>query len=107
MSALPPKRTRAVQLEMSAKCQKRTFISLVAAVALVWSSVFLVGQLEPSFGDLEQFGLFFFASSLLRGSQSFLSKATILFSLADHGIAAETFRKNPRFWRGWAVANWI
>ena len=76
---------------MSALYQKRTFISLVAAVALAWISALLVGQLEPSLGDLEQFGLFFFASSLLRGSQSFLSKATILFSFAAHGIAAETF----------------
>ncbi|MGB8586755.1 MAG: hypothetical protein WCD87_14035, partial [Pseudolabrys sp.] len=44
----------------------------------------LLGQFEPSFGDLEQFSLFFFASSFLRGSQSFLAKATILFGLADH-----------------------
>ena len=53
------------------------------------------GEFEPSFGDFKQFGLFFFfASSLLRGSQSFLSVAAILFSFADHAIAAETFRKS-------------
>ena len=54
----------------------------------------LVGQLEPSLGDPEQFGFFLFARSLLRRSESFLSVATVLFGFADHAIAAETFRKN-------------
>ena len=67
--------------------------SLVAAVGTALIS--FVGEFEPSFGDFKQFGLFFFfASSLLRGSQSFLSVAAILFSFADHAIAAETFRKS-------------
>jgi hypothetical protein len=69
----------------------------------------LLGQFEPSFGDLALFGLFFFASGLFRGSQSFLAKATILFSLADHAIAAEIFRKNrlvAKVLRSWSVANW-
>ena len=57
----------------------------------------LRGEFEPSFGDSKQFGLFFFASSLLRGSQSLLSVAAILFILADHVIAAETFRKEQVF----------
>jgi hypothetical protein len=63
--------------------------------ALISSVAMHRGEFEPSFGDFKQFGLFFFfASSLLRGSQSLLSVAAILFSLADHVIAAETFRKN-------------
>jgi hypothetical protein len=49
----------------------------------------LRGEFEPSFGDSKQFGLFFFASSLLRGSQSLLSVAAILFILTDHVIAAD------------------
>ena len=70
--------------------------SLVAAVgsASISSVAMLPGEFEPSFGDFKQFGLFFFASSQLRGSQSLLSVAALLFSLADHVIAAETFRKN-------------
>ena len=64
---------------------------LVAAVGSALIS--FVGEFEPSFGDFKQFGLFFFASSLLRGGQGFLCVTAILFSFADHAIAAETFRK--------------
>jgi len=51
----------------------------------------LPGEFEPSFGEFEQFGLFSFASSLLRGNQSFLSIATILFSFDAHVFASATF----------------
>ena len=78
---------------MSAKCQKRTSINLVGAVALIASVVVLTGEFEPSFGDFKQIGLFFFGISLLRGGQSLLSTAAILFSFADHALVAETFRK--------------
>jgi len=78
---------------MSALGQKRTSISLVAAVgsALISSVAMLPGEFEPSFGEFEQFCLFFFASSLLRGNQSFLSIATILFSFDAHVFASATF----------------
>ena len=70
----------------------------------------LRGEFEPSFGNSKQFGLFFFASSLLRGSQSLLSVAAILFILADHVIAAETFRKEQVFGKKMlkarSVASW-
>ena len=67
---------------------------LVGTAALTASLALLSRQFEPSFGDFKQIGLFFFASCLLRGSQSFLSVAAKLLSFTGHAIAAETFRKN-------------
>ena len=67
-----------------------------AVMEVLSASARTPGPRPPSarVGTIGQFGLFFFASSLLRGSQSFLSVTAILFSCADHAIAAETFRKN-------------
>jgi hypothetical protein len=47
--------------------------------------------IEPSLGDLEQFGLLFFARNLFRGSQSLRAIPTIFVSFAAHAIAAATF----------------
>ena len=75
------------------------FVPIADIHQLSWSCrldasvVVLTGEFEPSFGDFNQIGLFFFGSSLLRGGQSLLSTAAILFSFADHALAAETFRK--------------
>ena len=43
-----------------------TAVALIAAVDMIAAVAMLHGEFEPSFGDFKQFGLFFFASSLLR-----------------------------------------